>query len=840
MARNESKLKIVLEGEKEYSAALQSARRNLKTLKSEEKATAAEMKNSATAQEKAAARSKSLTQQIREQEKVVAILRAELEQVREKYGDNEAAVARYEQQLNSARTVLAGMRNDLASVGQDMETMGHSGDGAVVAAKSLADSFGRLGEMSGSAADAVGQAFSTMVSGVTSAVAGLWDKITSLAAQSNNLVDLAGYWGTDVTTIQKYKGAVESASGSLEDLNQLVTKINQADPQKLAELTGISPAKYEDQWALAMAVMDRLSQMDTKTRNAAGFEIFGRGATKMFDLANDWGTVLAHLDEFDPSKGGFGLTEEEMGQMSTLEDSINNIHSKWTALQNMAIVKLTGDLAMNLTGNASGILDAFLEYFNAEDDAARDAAIQKMADHIEAGFQAICDAVEKGLNMMDEVASRLQQSDNPTAQAIGNILGGLVDGLKWITEDNMRNVVTALEVLAGFWLVGKGAQMGAKIAEIVKNIGVIKTWNGKNGNTPAVPTTGSQPAAGGDGTTTVAPVAGKHWFTGLAGRAADGFRMMGGWGTFGTLAALAGAGVAGAKMIEANLQDENLNAIYGQEGGQGDLIETMGEAAAKAAAEYWRIYQDQSQTGTEAAYDARDALYAALADQGYENTEQGVSLIEGIFDEFLRGTDVDGLVAKMQELHPEIFGQGPAAPAEAPAETQEPHPEIIGQESAAPAEAPAEAGGSRVTDAQRTAMENFWDAWRSWERDDTPQHEDAFDRTWDELREAFAGQDELFQEVNTLLNELGRRDDFLEMSDLPQNWFTQQNGEQLTQGDIQGFRGLPAQIAAAVQAGATAGASAGVSGIRVTLDGYMVGQLVAPYVSQQIAFSIPG
>lgn len=60
-------------------------------------------------------------------------------------------------------------------------------------------------------------------------------------------------------------------------------------------------------------------------------------------------------------------------------------------------------------------------------------------------------------------------------------------------------------------------------------------------------------------------------------------------------------------------------------------------------------------------------------------------------------------------------------------------------------------------------------------------------------------------------------------------------GEGLTGEDLQGFMGLPAQILAAVKSGA----SAGVSGIRVSLDGYTVGQLVAPYVSQQIARDLP-
>ena len=98
----EIKRKIVLEGEKEYSAALQAAQRNLKTLRSELKAETAELGTNATAQQKAETRARSLQKQIAEQEKIVKTLRAALEEAKEQYGDNEEVVAKWEQKLNAA------------------------------------------------------------------------------------------------------------------------------------------------------------------------------------------------------------------------------------------------------------------------------------------------------------------------------------------------------------------------------------------------------------------------------------------------------------------------------------------------------------------------------------------------------------------------------------------------------------------------------------------------------------------------------------------------------------------------------------------------------------------
>ena len=64
----------------------------------------------------------------------------------------------------------------------------------------------------------------------------------------------------------------------------------------------------------------------------------------------------------------------------------------------------------------------------------------------------------------------MKGSEDPTVQTIGKLMGGLADALEWFTEDNMSHVVTALEILAAFWIAGKGLQMAGTIAELAANI----------------------------------------------------------------------------------------------------------------------------------------------------------------------------------------------------------------------------------------------------------------------------------------------------------------------------------------------------------------------------------
>lgn len=495
---NDIKQRIVLEGEKEYSAAIKEAKRNLGVLRSELKAETAELGKNATAQEKNAAKVKNLQKQIAEQEKVVKTYESALKEVKEKYGDNEEAIAKWEVKLNDARTALANMKNSLSDTDTGIKQTTTDMNTGVTAANSLADSFSKLGEVGSSISSTLESAFTTVVDTIYRTVESVWNSVTDLAARSNNMVDLAGYWNTDVTTIQKYKGAVAEASGSLEDLNSLVTKINSYDAKKIATLTGVSNVNYEDQWEYAMAVMDAMSQMDAKTRNATGFEIFGKGATKAFDLLNDWKTVQDNLDKYDVTKGGYGLTEEELQNMSDLYDKVNGLKESWQALKDMATVKLFGDLALNITGNLQNIVDAFKEYFQAEDDAGRAKAMENIKTNLVKIFEKIRDAINEGLTMLGQLSEELKNSGDPTAQLLGDILGKIVDALQWFANpDNWGAVQKGFETLIGIWAAGKIASALGNMASFgshLATIGRFFGWGG--GSATASAASGAAEAAG--------------------------------------------------------------------------------------------------------------------------------------------------------------------------------------------------------------------------------------------------------------------------------------------------------------------------------------------------------
>ena len=730
MAENDIKTKIVLEGEKEYRQALKDANRELKTLKSELKAETAELGKNATAQEKNAVKVKNLQKQIAEQEKVVKTYRKALEEVKEKYGDNAEEVAKWEQKLNSARATLANMKNDLDGVGESMKGMANDASMATVASKSAADAIGSLADIGGSIADSIEGIFTGMLSTVKQTIADVWADVVDLAARSNGLVDLAGFWNTDVTTIQKYGIAVKGISGSLEDLNSIVTKINAGDSKKIAELTGVSGENYKDQWEYAMAVMDAMSKMSTEQRNKAAFDIFGgRQATKAFDLLNDWQKMLKELEDVDQK--GYGLSGEELQQMSDLYDQVNKLEASWKSLKDMATVKLFGSLSLDLTSNAQGILDGFLAYFNAEDDAGRDAAIQQIEENIISMFERVKQAIQDGIALVDQIAEDLKGSDDPAVQTIGKLMGGLADALRWFTEDNMHNVVTALEILAGFWLFGKGLKLATTIAELAANLRTLSFFKLIGGA-----------ASGGLGTMgeTIGSSAGSTFLSTLAS------------GLPGILTAV----LLGLPILDMVMHPKKYN---------GGITKEQKETVDKMNAE-----------GNLFGKEGSDALHFLLGE------DKKRVIIDG-------NVDTAGYTLPTRRT---------------------PHGTYVGYD---------------LTDEQRAGLESYWDYLRSGEFYNAGQMENK-------LTEMFGTESETLNKLMSMIDMLQEKQGWQGIEDLPANWWLHgnDNNEGITNENLSKFNSLPGNIERAV--------SRAVSNIRVNMDGQAVGNLVAGYVSANIAESI--
>ncbi len=761
----EIKQRIVLEGEKQYNQAIREAQRNLRTLKSELKAETAELGKNATEQQKSEARAKSLQKQIAEQEKVVKTLRQALQEAKEQYGDNADVVQKWEQKLNEARATLGNMKSDLDGLGQGFKKAEADAQMGTVAAKSFADSIGKIADAGGAVSDRIEGIFRGMVDTVSEAIGAVWDNMMGLASKANAWLDLAGFWNTDAETIQKWSRAVEGAHNSFEDLQSAVRRINMGDQNKIAEATGVSGENYADKWKYAMAVMDAMASMDYEDRlNAAGAVFGEKRATGVLDILNEWETIQENLQRFDVSQGGIGMTEEQMNDMAKLAENVDLIKTTWQGFLDSFEAEHFGKLALDLTGNAQRILDDLIKFL----DTGSDEDLEQLEKDVTEFFDRIKQALEAAAKKLDEAGKKLEESDNGIVKAIGKAMQGLASALEWISkEENINKVIAGFEVLAAFWLTGKGVQLIGTITELAANFKVIQGFNALSTATN---------------------------LTGTAGTAAT---------SLSSALALALKGIMISVSIAAIAATvfPTLQKLF-----QGETPED--KKAREDAEKVNQIGQDLKDAGAEMPTTKETLTYlftGKMPDSYHERIEQ-----------------------KQEE-----------ARAEAEANTPRAYVDSVGPTS------PVKRARFDATAEQQAAANAFWDVWVGYRAGTNTDEE--FDAAYDAMEKAFEGNEKEFNRLDEWLDRImdqfesaqeEKNYDPSYWMDLPATWWknpaggTDQGG--ISAEDLQGFRGLPASMLTAV----LRGTQQGISGIRVSLDGRTVGELVAPYVSEKIASDI--
>ena len=476
MANGDIRQKIVLEGEREYSAALKEAQRNLKVLRSELKAETAELGKNATEQQKNEVRTRNLQKQIKEQEKVVRTYEKALEEVRARYGDNEEAVAKWEVKLNDARTSLYNLKNSLDDTATSMTKVGSaaksSGDMGIVAMNSLAQSLERVGSVGDSISSSLENAFTGVIGIISGAITDLWAEVMEVAGKANGWTDMAAMFGASTNEIQQWENTLKAAGKDFSVLGGMMTRLARGKTdQGIAEWLGVSSENYENELEYTLLIMQRLheeqQQMSASSFNKMLTTNFkGSESDIRWFLAN-WDYLMEKQEKYDAEGGGFGLSEQQIQDMDELYKRVQDIKTSWEALKGMAMVELFGDLSLKISGNVQNIVDAFKEYFDAEDDAGRQAALGKVKDNIEKMFEAIKEAIEKGIEMLGQLADELQKSEDPAVKAFGKVLEKIVDVLKWFSdESNWDTVRRGFEALIGVWAVGKIAKAVGRISYI--------------------------------------------------------------------------------------------------------------------------------------------------------------------------------------------------------------------------------------------------------------------------------------------------------------------------------------------------------------------------------------
>lgn len=160
--------KIVIEGEKQYKAAMADINRQLKETKSALSAAAAEYANADSATRTTAQQTEALNQSLDQQRQRLALMEEQLSKVEDAYGKNSKQAVELRTKINNARTEMAKTETQMRGFTDGLDAItdasGQTGEGLDGAAKSLENigdsaqqAQGDVQDLAASIGDVVGQ-----------------------------------------------------------------------------------------------------------------------------------------------------------------------------------------------------------------------------------------------------------------------------------------------------------------------------------------------------------------------------------------------------------------------------------------------------------------------------------------------------------------------------------------------------------------------------------------------------------------------------------------------------------------------------------------------------------
>lgn len=471
---DEVKQKIVLEGEKEYSAALKEANRNLKTLRSALKAETAELGANATAQQKNETKTRSLKKQIEQQEKIVQTLKTALKEVKNKYGDNSDEIAKWEQKLNSARYTLADMNNklqtaeeslkaeqdalkDSTSAYDDAANAASDYANAVDSAGATADSVTFSGVMT--AADNLTSKLKSAISFIVQVGKSAWEWMSDSGEWADTLQTESTKWGVDTETLQSWRYASRFVDTEVETIAKAFTKLtnrSESTNNKLKEIGIIADSGVTGQ-DLFWQVVESLSAIDDEaTRDSAAMDIFGKSYQELLPL------ITAGRDAWEgyveeAKESGYVLSDEQVDSLSKLDDANQELNASWEAMQHTMAAELAPAFTELATG-LSSLISSFTEWSKTEQ-----------------GQKTLADLGEAIKGIADQLVG--DQNFKSIVDGAAGAIRGLTSALSWI-KNNWQMVETGLK---GIGVAFAGISVGKDVLSALMMIKGVKWFSGGGG-----------------------------------------------------------------------------------------------------------------------------------------------------------------------------------------------------------------------------------------------------------------------------------------------------------------------------------------------------------------------
>ena len=364
MATRTAKLRVEIDGEKEYKQALSELNKGNQVLASEMRKLSAEYKGNEDSVEALTAKGDVLQRQLLQQKDKVQTLRDALANAANQYGEADKRTQDWQIKLNDAEAAQINLERAIEENNEaiDQQNKGFSAENETVG--SLGDQVqqlaGKLGiNLPDGATKALGgiQGFSAGTMAAMAAAAAaiaavikilkeLHDLTVEQAANVDELITESMVSGVSTQTLQQWQYAenlidvsVSTMTGSLSKLTRTMydAQAGNAAAQASFEALGVSYQNTDGTLRSAEEtfydVIDALGQVgNTTERDALAMDVMGRSAQELNPLILQGSDALRELAE-EAEETGYVLDESQIKKLGELDDAVQRNKLQWEALQ---------------------------------------------------------------------------------------------------------------------------------------------------------------------------------------------------------------------------------------------------------------------------------------------------------------------------------------------------------------------------------------------------------------------------------------------------------------------------------------------------------------------------
>ena len=462
MPDNTIKTTLALDGEQQYTRALNEAKTSLRNLGTQLTLAKAEFNKDGDAMKLMQSRSQTLTQEIGKQQAIVKSLQDTVKHCTETYGENTRQTEKWQAELNRAQATLAGLETELNMNNAGLDKTGRQFQSASEKAGLLASSVQGMERTANSVNfmafnSAIGKVTDGMekaVRGVAHLASELWNTMRDAATWADDQLTLSQMYGIDVETLQRMQKTAETIDTSVEAIIK--------GRNKLSTILAKGPSEEQMQWLSAMGLVE-VGKYGSQLKRYESAEDFlwdlGEGFKKLSDPIERDAAAMSILGRnfmeyrpmFEAGRQAYDDTmkswdvvaEENVKNLGTLDDSMKTLEGEFKTLK-LTVLSELAPAFNELAGGLTYVLKQVNEYLRSDKGKEK--------------LQALGEAVTRLFENITNIDT------GEIIEKVGSALDAVIGALTWIS-DNWDTVVTAIKAIGRAFIGLKVAEVAGSLAQ---------------------------------------------------------------------------------------------------------------------------------------------------------------------------------------------------------------------------------------------------------------------------------------------------------------------------------------------------------------------------------------